>query len=211
MVFQAKRLDWRVVAGATAFVAGDGRAEDDPAPVPLLRGARARRSRRRSRTTGTGPRTRCGIGLFGILALSLGLIALRRRRWVGPLTAVLLLGWMLAGEISMTVGIDNGADQYRANLPAQLNWVDARVHGQPVTYLGQAILDPIGEQLTEFWNRSIKHVDEPRRDRARAGADVDPESRQPRRAPLGRLGQPLRPRRHRRRPRRPGRRRDRER
>ena len=32
------------------------------------------------------------------------------------------------------------------------------MHGQPVTYLGQAILDPFGEQLTEFWNRSIKHV-----------------------------------------------------
>ena len=71
---------------------------------------------------------------------------------------MLLLGWMLAGEISMTVGLDNGADQYRKNLPAQLNWVDARVHGQPVTYIGQAILDPFGEQLTEFWNRSIKHA-----------------------------------------------------
>jgi hypothetical protein len=27
-----------------------------------------------------------------------------------------------------------------------------------VTYVGQAIRDPFGEQLTEFWNRSIKHV-----------------------------------------------------
>jgi hypothetical protein len=71
---------------------------------------------------------------------------------------VLLLGWMLAGEISMTHGIDQVANQYRRHLPAQLDWVDASVHGQPVTYLGQAIIDPNGEQLTEFWNRSIKHV-----------------------------------------------------
>ena len=157
MVFQAKRLDWRVVAGATAFVLVmvglktiqlqfpyyEAPGSSIPAALANYRHWTAHSVR---------------IGLFGILALSLGLIALRRRRWVGPLTAVLLLGWMLAGEISMTVGLDNGADQYRKNLPAQLTWVDARVHGQPVTYVGQAILDPFGEQLTEFWNRSIKHV-----------------------------------------------------
>jgi hypothetical protein len=65
---------------------------------------------------------------------------------------------MLSGEIAMTYGLDQGADQYRHNLPAQLNWVDAASNGKPVTYLGQAILDPFGEQLTEFWNRSIQNV-----------------------------------------------------
>ena len=40
-----------------------------------------------------------------------------------------------------------------------LNWVDRHVHGQPVTYLGQEIKDPNGLWLTEFWNRSLKHVD----------------------------------------------------
>jgi hypothetical protein len=157
MVFQAKRLDWRWVAGAAAFVAVmvafkpiqttfpyyDAPGSAIPAALWTYRHWTTHSMR---------------IGLFAILALSLGLIVLRQRRWAGPLTAVLLLGWMLSGEIAMTKGLDNGADQYRRNLPAQLNWVDSASGGQPVTYLGQAILDPFGEQLTEFWNRSIKHV-----------------------------------------------------
>jgi hypothetical protein len=157
MVFQAKRLDWRFVAGATVLVLVmvglKGLQLQFPyyeAPGSSIPAALANYRHWTDHSV--------RIGLFGIFALSLGLIALRRRRWAAPLAAALLLGWMLAGEISMTVGLDNGADQYRANLPAQLNWVDAQVHGQPVTYVGQAVLDPFGEQLTEFWNRSIKHV-----------------------------------------------------
>ena len=48
---------------------------------------------------------------------------------------------------------------FRDNLPKPLDWVDQATHGRPVTYLGQEIKDPNGVWLTEFWNRSIKHVD----------------------------------------------------
>ena len=99
---------------------------------------------------------------------------LRRRRFAAPLTVVLLLGWLLTGEISMTVGLDMVANDFIHNLPAQLDWVDARVHGQSVTYLGQAVIDPNGEILTEFWNRSIDARDEPRRHRAGPGPTSTP-------------------------------------
>ncbi len=157
MVFQAKRLNWWLVAASTGFVlvmvafkaiqVGYPYYEAPGSAIPAALGYYRHWSTHSMR-----------VGLFGIFALSLALLALRRVRFVAPLTAVLLLGWMLAGEISMTKGIDVVADQYRGNLPAQLNWVDATVHGQPVTYLGQAVTSPYGEQLTEFWNRSIKHV-----------------------------------------------------
>ena len=202
MVFQAKRLDWRVVAGATAFVLVmvglktiqlqfpyyEAPGSSIPAALANYRHWTAHSVR---------------IGLFGILALSLGLIALRRRRWVGPLTAVLLLGWMLAGEISMTVGLDNGrrpVPQEPAG-PAELGRRararaarDLRRPGdpRPVRRAADRVLEPLDQ---------ARH--EPRRDRARAGPDVDPEPRQPRGAPVRRLGKPLCPRRHGCRPRRP--------
>ena len=36
------------------------------------------------------------------------------------------------------------AHDVRETFPAHLDWVDRRVHGAPVTYLGQGILDPNG-------------------------------------------------------------------
>jgi hypothetical protein len=157
MVFEAKKLDWRVVGAASAFVALMIAFKgiqwlfpyyDSPGEsfVALLRADEHWSSR--------------GVHLLlvAIFALSIGLIALRRRRWAAPLTVALLLGWMLAGEISMTYGLDQGANAFVRNLPKPLNWVDIASHGQPVTYVGQAITDPNGENLTEFWNRSLHFV-----------------------------------------------------
>ena len=73
---------------------------------------------------------------------------------------MLRLGLDARGEIANTVGIDNG----RERLPRQPARPSSTGSTSPTTasrstYLGQAIIDPNGEILTEFWNRSIKHVD----------------------------------------------------
>ncbi len=99
------------------------------------------------------------IGLILMLALSLGLLLARRRRTLLVLTVGLGFAWILAGEITMTVGIDRAANQFKANLPADLSWVDHAVHGGKVTFLGQGTTDLDGENLTEFWNRSLQTVD----------------------------------------------------
>jgi hypothetical protein len=96
--------------------------------------------------------------LLGLLAVSVLLLAWRRRPAVAAIAAVLAGFWLVTAEIAATAGVDNLANRLRANMPAQLDWVDKATGGKPVTYLGKAILDPNGLQLTEFWNRSIKHV-----------------------------------------------------
>src|SRR5262249_40657017 len=56
-------------------------------------------------------------------------------------------------------GIDKLATTFHNNLPKPLDWVDQANRGTPTTYLGQAIKDGNGENLTEFWNRSITKVE----------------------------------------------------
>jgi hypothetical protein len=99
------------------------------------------------------------VSLIVMLALSVAVLLARRWRMLLVLTVALGFVWMLAGEITMTVGIDRAANQFKANLPADLSWVDHAVHGGSVTYLGQGTGDLDGENLTEFWNRSVKNVD----------------------------------------------------
>jgi hypothetical protein len=158
LVFESKRVDWRLVAAASAFVAfllvDKGFQTDWPyfeAPgfaIPAIVHAYEGWSIYAER-----------VALLGVLAFSLVLLAARRLRGVSAFVLLLGLAWLLSGEIANTVGIDRFANEFRANLPAQLDWVDVASHDQPVTYLGQAIVDANGELLTEFWNRSIKHVE----------------------------------------------------
>jgi hypothetical protein len=157
MVFEAKKISWLAFGGASAFVAVmiafkgiqwlfpyyDAPGESFVAMLHL---------------DAHWSSERIHLLLAAAFVASVALVLLRRQRWAAPVTIVLLLGWMLAGEISMTYGLDQGADAFVKNLPKPLNWVDVASHGQPVTYLGQAILDPNGENLTEFWNRSIHYV-----------------------------------------------------
>jgi hypothetical protein len=159
MVFEAKRIDWRVLTAATAFVVVmvlfkaiqvgwpyyDAPGSSIAAMLSYYRHWSAHDLR---------------LGLLGAVAVSVALIAARRKRGVAAFTAALTLAWMLSGEIGATVGIDRLATAFRHNLPRQLGWVDAAAHGKPVVYLGQAIKDPNGENLTEFWNRSIAKVED---------------------------------------------------
>ena len=66
---------------------------------------------------------------------------------------------MLTSEIASTVGADTYATSSATICPSSSNWIDLQTHGAPVTYLGQEVVDPNGVLLTEFWNRSLKHVD----------------------------------------------------
>jgi hypothetical protein len=158
MVFESKRVSWWAIGASTAFVLAMvlfkaiqtiwPYYEAPGSAIPGILVAYRHWDMHSLR-----------LGLLGVTAVSLALIALRRRPVVAAVTAVLALAWMLSGEIAMTYGLDNGANAFRANLPPQLTWVDAASHGQPVTYVGQEIRDPNGENLTEFWNRSITRVD----------------------------------------------------
>ena len=96
--------------------------------------------------------------LLGLLAVSVLLLVWRRRPAVAAAAVVLVTAWLLTAQIAATVGFDNFANGLRSGLPQQLDWVDRETGGQPVTFLGQAIIDANGVQSTEFWNRSIRHV-----------------------------------------------------
>jgi hypothetical protein len=99
-------------------------------------------------------------GLFTVWVIGLAAVAAAPRfRGVKPATVLLLLAWLLAGEIQATAGNVHFADELRAASPTHLNWVDQRTHGQGVTYLFANASDDNGLWLTEFWNRDLKHVD----------------------------------------------------
>ncbi len=100
------------------------------------------------------------LGAARLLAFVLALFAARRRRAVTVLSAALLLAWMLSGEIAMTVGLDHGADKAGAFVAAPPNWVDLATQGKPVALLGQSMSNPNQIWETEFWNRTIDHVND---------------------------------------------------
>jgi hypothetical protein len=105
--------------------------------------------------------------LYATLAVAVLLLllpaALGRRR-PGAATAVvavacgLVLAWVLAGQIAFSNGSNAFSRTLVRNFPQPLNWLDVADHGRPALYLGQKVQDPTGIWLTEFWNRSLKHV-----------------------------------------------------
>jgi hypothetical protein len=92
------------------------------------------------------------------LVVSVAILAFRHVPGMPAVAALLVGTWMLTAQIAATAGFDNFANRLLKNMPAQLDWVDQETGRQPVTYLGQKIADPNGLWLTEFWNRSIRHV-----------------------------------------------------
>jgi hypothetical protein len=158
LVFEARRLDWRLVTVASAFVLWLIYAKPANLLFPYFEAP--------------------GFGILDVftrhfqwtiqdlrlalaLTLAVAVIALcfRHVRGVAAVLVVVGAAWMLTSEIAATVGADTFATQFRNHLPKHLNWIDLRTHGAPVTYLGQEVVDPNGVLLTEFWNRSLKHVD----------------------------------------------------
>jgi hypothetical protein len=106
------------------------------------------------------------LGLAAMLVVSVLVCALPLVRRPLGLARPALLGfaalgvavWALAGQVTSARGAQAGAKQLAANLPQPLDWVDQLTGGDSVTYLGQMIGTDIGLELTEFWNRSIKHI-----------------------------------------------------
>ena len=163
LVFEAKRIDWRRRRGGERLRRLSRAGQAVPARLPVLRGARLRDPRGRSTATGTGATTDLRLAAARrARALGRSLLALRagarRRRGRRPCS---LLAWLLAGEIAMTVGIDNLANAVpREPAAAQLDWVDARDRtGSRSPTSGRRSSTRTALQLTEFWNRSIDHVD----------------------------------------------------
>jgi hypothetical protein len=158
MVFESRRLDKRLVAAATAFVVVMFlfKAIQLGWPYYDAPGSALAAVLAQYRHWSTHD---LRLGLLASTAVAVLLIAFRRRRGVATVALVLALGWMVSTEVAATVGIDRLATTFETNLPKPLDWVD-RANGRTSTvYLGQAIKDPNGENLTEFWNRSIRTVE----------------------------------------------------
>jgi hypothetical protein len=81
-------------------------------------------------------------------------------RAVVGVTAALVLAWTLTGQISAAKYSNDSGDLITRNYPKPLTWLDDITGGEPVLYLGQNINagTALGIWLTEFWNRSLKHV-----------------------------------------------------
>ncbi|MET0939461.1 MAG: hypothetical protein ABWY51_09600, partial [Gaiellaceae bacterium] len=81
-------------------------------------------------------------------------------RAVVGVTAALVLAWTLTGQISAAMYSNDSGDLITRNYPKPLTWLDDITGGQPVVYLGQNVNAgaALGIWLTEFWNRSLKHV-----------------------------------------------------
>jgi hypothetical protein len=157
LVFQSRRLDWRLVTAASAFVVFLVYGKPFQLLFPYFEAPGFAiltiPTRHWSWTVET-----LRLILMGVLALSVVALVVRLRAGVGAAVVVFLAAWMLSSEIQTTIGFDDFANQIRRSLPTHLDWVDRETHGAPVTYLGQEIQDPNGLLLTEFWNRSVKHV-----------------------------------------------------
>jgi hypothetical protein len=73
--------------------------------------------------------------------------------------AAVVVAWSLTGEVYSAIGFRDGADQFVANLPKPIDWVDRATGRRATVYYGQQIPPgPDGVWLTEFWNRSIRKV-----------------------------------------------------
>jgi hypothetical protein len=158
LVFTARRIDWRLVGAASAFVLFLVFFKHLHLEFPYLEAPGF------AILTIFNRHFRWDVGdlhlvIVGALAVSLALLVLRRRTAAVALAVLLGSAWMLTAEVGATVAIDNLANRFREHLPTPLDWVDRDTGGQSVTYLGQEIVDPNGLWLTEFWNRSIRHVD----------------------------------------------------
>jgi hypothetical protein len=158
LVFEARRVDWRIVAAASAFVLFLIWAKPPNLLFPYFEApgfAILDVVNRHLHWNVTDLR----IALVVVLGLSLLVLRFRHVRGVAAVMVAVSGAWMLTSEIAVTAGTVDFANRFRSQLPAHLDWVDRATHGQGVTYVGQELPDPNGVWLTEFWNRDLKHVD----------------------------------------------------
>jgi hypothetical protein len=157
MVLLADEIDWRVVGAASVFVGYLFLAKGLELQFPYFEAPGFAILTIGNRSFGWDAGD-LQLALLVALAVSLLVIALRRQPLVPIVAAAVVLVWLQTGQIQNSRGINDLAGRFRANLPAELDWIDRATGRAPVTYLGQAIQDPNGIWLTEFWNRSLQHV-----------------------------------------------------
>jgi hypothetical protein len=158
LVFEAKRIDWWLTGAATALVVYLALAK------PIITGTPYFEAPGLAILTAARDHFQWGhhdlrIALLVTVAIGLALLAARRIPGVAAVVAVLLFAWLVAGEVTETSANDSLAKAFRADLPAHADWIDRITHGQGVTYLTENVKDANGLWMTEFWNRSIEHVD----------------------------------------------------
>jgi len=157
LVFESRRVDWRIVGAGAAFVLFIVITKPFQLSYPYFEAPGysilAVLTRHFSWTIQD---------LHWTLALALAtgviLLAFREFRAVRAVGVVLLLAWLLTGEIGASAGDASESRFFRSYLPPVWNQVDLMTHGQGVTFLGQQIKDANGLLLAEFWNRSIHHM-----------------------------------------------------
>jgi Dolichyl-phosphate-mannose-protein mannosyltransferase len=157
LVFESRRIDWRIVAAATGFVLFMVLTKPFQLGYPYFEAPGesilSAANRRLLWNTADLHHALLVAGIVGVV-----LLALRHVRGVAVATAVLLLAWMLAGEIAATAGDDNLANDFHSHLTQPLDQIDRWTGRKPVTFIGQEFTDPNGLWLTEFWNRSLQRV-----------------------------------------------------
>jgi hypothetical protein len=159
LVFEARRIDWRIVAAGTAFVVFLVLAKQPNLYWPYFEAPGFAILHIPKEHLGWGmPGLRAA--LLVVVGLSVLALVFRRARGVAPAVAVLGAAWMLTAEISATTASVVYANRFLDNLPTHLDWIDRATNRQPTTYLGQfADVDPDGIWFTEFWNRGVQRVD----------------------------------------------------
>jgi len=157
LVFESRRIDWRLVAAASAFVLFIAITKPFQLAYPYFEAPGysilAVLTRHLNWTIQDLHWT-----LALALAAGLLLLAMREFRTARTIGALLLLAWLLTGEIGAAAGDATESRFFRSYLPPVWNQVDLVTHGQGVTFLGQQIKDANPILLAEFWNRSIHHM-----------------------------------------------------
>jgi hypothetical protein len=152
LVLESRRIDWRIVALASAFVVFLIYEKPLQLLYPYFEapgfGILTIANRHWRWDVGD---LRLALRVARVVAIAL-LLLRRRHPAMLALTALLVMTWMLTSEITTTVGFTNFANKIRSSLPAHLDWVDRATGGRHVTYLGQVgpNKDPNNILLTEF-------------------------------------------------------------
>lgn len=99
---------------------------------------------------------------FLALAVAVALRLLRRGspafQAVAGVTAALVVAWGLTAEVYAAVGERNLSKQVESNFVRPFDWVERATGGGSVVVIGQAISDPTGIWLTEFFNPSVRKL-----------------------------------------------------
>jgi hypothetical protein len=166
LLLQRRNPRWWAVLGATAFVlylVVDTPMRLDQYPYYEAHGLAILAFANRVFTLPEGTIQTILIGVTlasAAFLLALGLVRGHRRALTASVAvaAGVVLAWNLTNEIYAANGERRFSDQLSRNFVQPRNWVDKAVGDGSVVLVGQQFVDATGDNLTEFFNRSIKKV-----------------------------------------------------